>query len=74
MAVKVSLKLIPRACWNPLATNWTLNLVTLPWVSFLSLVTGLVVMGSFLALDYLIKWKVLVVNSYCISLKYTINY
>jgi len=37
-------------------------------------VTGLVVMGSFLALDCLTKWKVLVVNSYYISLKYTTNY
>jgi len=31
-------------------------------------------MGSFLALNRLIKWKVLVVNSYYISLKYTANY
>ena len=74
MVVKVSLKSTPGACWNPLATNRILNLVTLPWVSFFSLVTGLVVMGSFLALDRLIKWKVLVVNSCCIFLKYAANY
>jgi len=68
------LKSILGAYWNPLITNWILNLVTLPWVFFFNLVIGLVVMGSFLALDYLIKWKVLVINSCYIFLKYIANY
>jgi len=33
-----------------------------------------VVIGSFLVLNRLIKWKVLVVNNYYMSLKYTANY
>jgi len=37
-------------------------------------VTSLVVIGSFLALERLMKWKVLVINNYYISLKYVTNY